>query len=101
MKKATAPESPKALKFDPFFTEPGVHPFDRVEWELRVAEIKDWTTGKASFRQEDIEFPKSWSQRATDIVASKYFRGQLGSPDREFSIKQLTACAVSGISSLD
>ncbi|MGW8180554.1 MAG: vitamin B12-dependent ribonucleotide reductase, partial [bacterium] len=89
MKETAEQQSPKALKFDRYFTQPGVHPFDEVDWELRVAEIKDWTTGKASFRQEDIEFPKSWSQRATDIVASKYFRGQLGSSDREYSVKQM------------
>lgn len=89
MKKTAEQQSPKALKFDRYFTQPGVHPFDEIEWELRVAEIKDWKTGKASFRQEGIEFPSFWSQRATDIVASKYFRGQLGSSDREFSVRQM------------
>src|SRR6201991_3575199 len=64
------------------FTTPGVDPFDTVEWELRTAEV-----GK--FKQEDVEFPKTWSQNATNIVAQKYFRGKLGSPERESSVKQM------------
>ncbi len=71
------------------FSRPDIHPFDDVEWETRSAEIKDWKTGKVSFRQDDLEFPKFWSQRATDIVSSKYFRGHLGTPGRERSVKQL------------
>jgi len=89
MKKTAEQQSSTALRFDRYFTQPGVHPFDEVEWEHRVAEIKDWKTGQTSFKQENIEFPKFWSQRATDIVASKYFRGRLGSPGREFSVKQM------------
>src|SRR3954447_23617957 len=65
------------------FTSPSVHPFDQVEWERRDARI-----GQA-FEQADVEFPKSWSQNATNIVAQKYFRGQLGSPERENSVKQM------------
>jgi ribonucleoside-diphosphate reductase alpha chain len=65
------------------FTEPGVHPFDQVEWERRDARI-----GQA-FEQTDVEFPATWSQNATNIVAQKYFRGQLGSPERERSVKQM------------
>ncbi len=82
-------EPASGLKIERFFTQRGSHPFDEVEWELRTAEIKDWKTQKITFRQEDLEFPKSWSQRATDVVASKYFRGHLGSPGRERSIKEL------------
>ena len=89
MKKAVKAEVSKGIQFERYFTQDGVHPFEAVEWETRTAEIKDWKTGKVSFRQEDLEFPKFWSQRATDIVASKYFRGHLGSPKREHSIKQL------------
>src|SRR4051812_28043378 len=64
------------------FTTAGVHPFDEVEWEKRTASV-------GSFTQEDVEFPASWSQNATNIVAQKYFRGQLGNPAREHSVKQM------------
>src|SRR5437764_635557 len=70
-----------------YFTTPGAHPFDAVEWELRDARIGHGD--KVSFEQRDVEFPKSWSQNATNIVAQKYFRGQLGSPARERSVKQM------------
>src|SRR4051812_11432428 len=74
----------EALRVRRYFTRPGVHPFDELEWELRTAAV-------GSFRQEDVEFPKSWSQNATNIVAQKYFRGQLDSPTRERSVKQMVA----------
>ncbi len=70
-----------------FFTAPGEHPFDSVEWELRDARIGQGD--KVSFEQRDVEFPKSWSQNATNIVAQKYFRGQLGTPAREHSVQQM------------
>ena len=70
-----------------FFTAPGEHPFDAVEWELRDARIGHGD--KVSFEQRDVEFPKTWSQNATNIVAQKYFRGQLGSPAREHSVQQM------------
>jgi ribonucleoside-diphosphate reductase alpha chain len=90
MKKLASNEEPvSALRMERFFTREGVHPFDDVEWESRAAEIKDWKSGKVTFGQADLEFPKSWSQRATDIVASKYFRGHLGTTGRERSVKQL------------
>src|SRR5881392_1719761 len=76
----TAPS--EALRIRRLFTEPGVHPFDTVEWELRTAAV-------GSFRQDDVEFPKTWSQNATNIVAQKYFRGQLNSPAREHSVRQM------------
>src|SRR5688500_796938 len=69
------------------FTTPGTHPFDQIEWELRDALIGD--PAKPAFEQRDVEFPKSWSQNATNIVAQKYFRGPLGSPQREHSVKQM------------
>src|SRR4051795_399963 len=72
----------EALRVRRLFTRPGAHPFDELEWELRTAAV-------GSFRQEDVEFPKSWSQNATNIVAQKYFRGQLDSPTRERSVKQM------------
>jgi adenosylcobalamin-dependent ribonucleoside-diphosphate reductase len=70
-----------------FFTVPGKHPFDSVEWELRDARIGHGD--KVSFEQREVEFPKSWSQNATNIVAQKYFRGQLGTPTREHSVQQM------------
>ncbi len=70
-----------------YFTTPDEHPFDTVEWELREARIGHGD--KIAFEQGDVEFPKSWSQNATNIVAQKYFRGQLGSPARESSVKQM------------
>jgi ribonucleoside-diphosphate reductase alpha chain len=79
--------SGQALELRRYYTEPGVHPFDAVEWELRDARIGHG--GKVSFEQVDVEFPKTWSQNATNIVAQKYFRGQLGSPERERSVKQM------------
>jgi ribonucleoside-diphosphate reductase alpha chain len=70
------------------FTKPGVHPFDEIEWELRAATITN-EKGEVVFEQKDAEVPKSWSQMATNVVVSKYFRGQIGSPRRERSVKQL------------
>jgi ribonucleoside-diphosphate reductase alpha chain len=69
------------------FTTPGIHPFDEVEWEVRDAVIGD--PSKPAFEQGGVEFPKAWSQNATNIVAQKYFRGRLGSPERESSVKQM------------
>ncbi|HEY7692676.1 MAG TPA: vitamin B12-dependent ribonucleotide reductase [Gaiellaceae bacterium] len=78
-----------------FFTIPGRDPFEEVEWELRDAFIpgKD----KAVFDQKDVEFPKFWSQTATNIVAQKYFRGKMGSPERERSVKQMIGRVVDTI----
>ena len=72
----------RALAIERYFTTPGVSPWDTVEWELRTAAV-----GK--FRQDDVEFPSTWSQNATNIVTQKYFRGQLDSPAREHSVKQM------------
>ena len=68
-------------------TTAGVHPFDEVEWEIRDAVIGD--PQNPAFEQRGVEFPKSWSQNATNIVAQKYFRGRLGSDERESSVKQM------------
>src|ERR1700741_237017 len=76
-----------ALAIERYFTDPGTRPFDAVEWERRDARIGHGD--KISFEQRYVEFPKSWSQNATNIVAKKYFRGQLGSPAREHSVKQM------------
>jgi ribonucleoside-diphosphate reductase alpha chain len=80
-------QSDTALSIRRFFTTPGVHPFDTVEWEVRDARIGHGD--RVVFEQENVEFPKSWSQNATNIVAQKYFRGQLGSPERESSVKEM------------
>src|SRR5256714_7047433 len=69
------------------FTEPGVHPFDAVEWEIRDAVIGD--PEAPAFEQREVEFPAAWSQNATNIVTQKYFRGRLGSDEREHSVKQM------------
>src|SRR5438874_2835375 len=80
-----------------YFTIPGRDPFDEIEWELRAAFIpgKD----KPVFEQKDVEFPKFWSQTATNIVAQKYFRGRMGSPDRESSVKQMIGRIVATVGS--
>ncbi len=77
----------EALTVERVFTTPGVHPFDAVEWELRDARIGHGD--RVAFEQIGVEFPSSWSQNATNIVAQKYFRGQIGSPEREHSVKQM------------
>ena len=69
------------------YTEPGLHPFDAVEWEIRDAVIGD--PEKPVFEQRGLEFPLTWSQNSTNIVAQKYFRGRLGSDERESSVKQM------------
>ncbi len=77
----------KALPIRRLFTTPGTHPFESVEWERRDARIGHGD--HVAFEQRDVEFPKSWSQNATNIVAQKYFRGQLGAPTREHSVKEM------------
>jgi ribonucleoside-diphosphate reductase alpha chain len=76
-----------ALKIKRLFTTPDAHPFDAVEWELRDARIGHGD--RVAFEQQEVEFPKSWSQNATNIVAQKYFRGQPDSPERERSVKEM------------
>jgi ribonucleoside-diphosphate reductase alpha chain len=68
-------------------TREGVHPFDEIEWEIRDAVIGD--PENPAFEQRGVEFPRTWSQNATNIVAQKYFRGRLGSDERETSVKQM------------
>src|SRR4051794_3110891 len=79
----------KGLVIERRFTSPGVHPYDELEWEMRDAIIGD--PEQPAFKQENVEFPRTWSQNATNIVAQKYFRGQPGSPDRETSVKQMVS----------
>jgi ribonucleoside-diphosphate reductase alpha chain len=77
------------LSFQRFFTRPDVHPYDELEWERRDAVLKNWRDGSISFEQRDVEFPASWSMMATQIVSQKYFRGTLGTPERESSVKHM------------
>ncbi|MGE3819166.1 MAG: vitamin B12-dependent ribonucleotide reductase [Isosphaeraceae bacterium] len=70
------------------FSTEGVSPFDQVDWDLRTAEIKD-ERGRVIFQQTDCEVPRSWSQLATNVVVSKYFYGEINTPDRESSVRQL------------
>ena len=87
------------LEFPRYFTLPGVDPFDEVEWEIRSAVIGN-EKGKVVFEQRDVEIPKTWSQQATNIVVSKYFRGQMESPERERSVRQLIGRVVDTITEL-
>ena len=71
------------------FTQPNVHPYDTVTWEKRDARISNWKDGTVAFEQLGVEFPESWSLNATNIVAQKYFRGTLGTSERETSLRQV------------
>src|SRR5690242_11338050 len=93
--KKTATAAP-GLTFPRFFTTAGVDPFDEIEWELRSAVIGS-EKGEVVFEQRDVEIPRTWSQQATNIVVSKYFRGQIGTPERERSVKQLIGRVVNTI----
>src|SRR5215831_12489497 len=84
------PSKTYGLSFRRFFTKPGVSPYDEVEWEKRTATISD-SKGGIIFEQKDVEVPKDWSMTATNIVASKYLHGQLGTPERETGVRQLVA----------
>ncbi len=87
----------EGLTFTRYFTKEGTHPFDEVEWENRDAVIPNYKEGGNAFEQRDVEFPASWSQNATNIVAQKYFRGTLGTPQRESSVRQLVGRVVDTI----
>src|SRR5664280_506748 len=78
----------KSVRVERVFSDPKIKPFDQVEWEWRVAEITD-DAGKVIFKQENVETPKSWSLLATKVVVSKYFYGELNTPERETSVRQL------------
>jgi ribonucleoside-diphosphate reductase alpha chain len=71
------------------FTDGDTQPYDMVEWERRDARISNWKTGEVAFEQLGVEFPVGWSLNATNIVAQKYFRGTLGTPEREWSLRQV------------
>ncbi len=83
-----AKKKASGLQFRRLFTKPGVSPYDEVEWDLRTAQITD-SHGGVIFEQKDVEVPKDWSMTATNIVASKYLHGKLGTPERETGVRQL------------
>jgi ribonucleoside-diphosphate reductase alpha chain len=86
----TPKKKPSGLSFRRFFTKPGVSPYNEVEWDLRLAQITD-AQGNVIFEQKDVEVPKDWSMTATNIVASKYLHGKIGTPERETGVRQLVA----------
>ena len=86
---AKAPSRGKGLKIKRVFTTAGVHPYDEVTWERRDVVMTNWRDGSINFEQRGVEFPAEWSINATNIVTTKYFRGAVGSPQRESSLRQL------------
>ncbi len=88
----SAPKEPKDLKgltVERVWTTEGVHPYDEVEWETRDVVMTNWRDGSINFEQRGVEYPTSWSVNAGNIVTTKYFRGAVGTPQREWSLKQL------------
>ncbi|TDD06000.1 vitamin B12-dependent ribonucleotide reductase [Nonomuraea diastatica] len=79
----------KGLKMKRIFTNPGVHPYDEIQWERRDVVMTNWRDGSVNFEQRGVEFPEFWSVNAANIVTTKYFRGAVGTPQREWSLKQL------------
>ncbi|MFI7646292.1 vitamin B12-dependent ribonucleotide reductase [Micromonospora sp. NPDC049460] len=77
------------LKIERVWTTEGVHPYDEVAWERRDVVMTNWRDGSINFEQRGVEFPESWSVNAANIVTTKYFRGAVGTPEREWSLKQL------------
>ena len=88
----TTPKARKApgLSFRRYFTQPDISPYDALEWELRTALITD-AEGNVIFEQKDVEVPKDWSMTATNIAASKYLHGCLGTSERETGVRQLVS----------
>jgi ribonucleoside-diphosphate reductase alpha chain len=89
-------EGTRGLTFERRWTRPGVHPYDEITWEYRTAGIAN-ESGKSVFEQKDVEVPDFWSQLATNVVVSKYFRGHLGTAERETSVRQLIDRVVNSI----
>ncbi|MCO8270939.1 vitamin B12-dependent ribonucleotide reductase [Actinoplanes sp. TRM 88003] len=83
------------LRVERVWTTEGVHPYDQVEWERRDVVMTNWRDGSINFEQKGVEFPSGWSINAANIVTTKYFRGAVGTPDREWSLKQLIDRVVS------
>jgi ribonucleoside-diphosphate reductase alpha chain len=87
--RAKGSKAGKGLRIERIHTTPGVHPYDEVVWERRDVVMTNWRDGSINFEQRGVEFPDIWSVNAVNIVTSKYFRGAVGSPQRESSLKQL------------
>lgn len=87
----------KGLTFRRVFSQEGIHPFDRITWSRREAVISN-ERGETVFKQENVEVPEFWTQMATNVVVSKYFRGTMGTPQREYSVKQLVSRVADTIS---
>ncbi|MCH0540920.1 vitamin B12-dependent ribonucleotide reductase [Streptomyces sp. MUM 203J] len=79
----------KGMRIERVHTTPGVHPYDEVVWERRDVVMTNWRDGSVNFEQRGVEFPDFWSVNAVNIVTSKYFRGAVGTPQRETGLKQL------------
>jgi ribonucleoside-diphosphate reductase alpha chain len=103
-RQGNAPKAAKAsvrsskqvgLKIRRIHTKPGLHPYDQVTWERRDVLMTNWRDGSVNFEQRGVEFPDFWSANAANIVTTKYFRGAIGSPQREYSLKQLVDRVVS------
>ncbi|HVJ08393.1 MAG TPA: vitamin B12-dependent ribonucleotide reductase [Acidisarcina sp.] len=86
----SAAKAARGIRLQRLFSKPGVSPYDEVQWEYRTASITD-ATGKSIFEQKDVEVPVDWSMTATNIVASKYLHGQIGTPERETGVRQLVS----------
>ncbi len=93
---STAPRGRRAksdvgtgLRLERLFTTAGVHPYDQITWERRDVVLTNWRDGTVNFEQRGVEFPSTWSVNATNIVTSKYFRGAVGTPQRETSLRQI------------
>src|ERR1700737_187924 len=84
----SASHSRGGLTFSRRFSTPGISPYDEMQWEKRTASITD-SKGNSIFEQKDVEVPLDWSMTATNIVASKYLHGQMGTPERETGVRQL------------
>ena len=86
---AASKSDKRGLKVSRIYTTPGIHPYDEVSWELRDVVMTNWRDGSINFEQRGVEFPDSWSVNAANIVTTKYFRGAVGSEQRERSLRQL------------
>ncbi|MEU3794083.1 vitamin B12-dependent ribonucleotide reductase [Streptomyces fructofermentans] len=87
--RAKAAKVSKGLRVERIHTTPGVHPYDEVAWERRDVVMTNWRDGSVNFEQRGVEFPDFWAVNAVNIVTSKYFRGAVGTPQREVSLRQL------------